>query len=172
MDKKLHPLEMKVWAEITYPFPNFNRHWGLGMDKWFHSTHYNGCNYLFMLGYKLTHVRKRGTRWINSCIQVSQYGIDDDLPFVKIYEKNIIVPHKSSVHVYVTRWLVISWRFFFLITESSRSGICTECRLVQPIYWYLTFDIQKLAYNRMFGYMCFSQMTGFKPFWITVRPLI
>ena len=40
----------KMWDEITYPFPNF---WSLGMDKQFHPTLYNGCNYLFMLGLKL-----------------------------------------------------------------------------------------------------------------------
>ena len=41
----------KVWDEITYPFLNFR--WSLGMDKWFHTTLYNGCNYLSMLGLKL-----------------------------------------------------------------------------------------------------------------------
>ena len=48
----------KVWDEITYPFPNFNR-WSLGMDKWIHPTLDNGCNYLSMLGLKLNHARKR-----------------------------------------------------------------------------------------------------------------
>ena len=38
----------KVWDEITYPFPNFNGY--LRIDKEFHSTLYNGCNYLSMLG--------------------------------------------------------------------------------------------------------------------------
>ena len=46
----------KVWDEITCPFPNFN--WSLGMDKWFHPTLYNGCNYSSMLRWlKLIHVR-------------------------------------------------------------------------------------------------------------------
>ena len=34
----------------------------LEMDKWFHSTLYNGCNYLSVLGIKLIHVSKRGPR--------------------------------------------------------------------------------------------------------------
>ena len=34
--------------------------WSLGMDKSFHPTCYNGCNYLSMLGLKLIHVSKRG----------------------------------------------------------------------------------------------------------------
>ena len=54
----------KMWDEMTYPFPNFNggrfHRWSLGMDKSFHPTHYNGCNYLSMLGLKLIHVSKRG----------------------------------------------------------------------------------------------------------------
>ena len=37
-------------------------HWSLGMDKQFHPTFYNGCNYLSMLGLKLNHVSKRGPR--------------------------------------------------------------------------------------------------------------
>ena len=32
------------------------------MDKWFHPTHFNGCNSLFMLGLKFIHVSKRGHR--------------------------------------------------------------------------------------------------------------
>ena len=48
--------------EIPYPFPNFN---GctvecLGMDKWFHPTHHNGCNQSSILGLKLNHVCKGG----------------------------------------------------------------------------------------------------------------
>ena len=32
------------------------------LDKWFHHTHYNRCNYLSMFGLKLIYVSKRGTR--------------------------------------------------------------------------------------------------------------
>ena len=35
-------------------------HWSLGMDKLFHLTLYNGCNYLSMLGLKLNHTSKMG----------------------------------------------------------------------------------------------------------------
>ena len=48
-----------VWDEITYLFPNFNGcTWSLGMDKKFHPALHNRCNYLSMLGLKLTHVSK------------------------------------------------------------------------------------------------------------------
>ena len=39
----------------------------LGMVKYVHHTLYNGCNYLSMLGLKLSHVCKRGARWITVC---------------------------------------------------------------------------------------------------------
>ena len=32
----------------------------LGMDKEFHATFYNGCNYWYMLGFKLNHIRVKG----------------------------------------------------------------------------------------------------------------
>ena len=53
----------KVWDEITYPFPNFN---GatidvLGMNKLFHPTIYNGCDYISTLGLKLIYVSKGAT---------------------------------------------------------------------------------------------------------------
>ena len=44
-----------MWAEITYPFPNFNGYTGevLEIDKQFHPTLYWVCDYLFTLGLKL-----------------------------------------------------------------------------------------------------------------------
>ena len=42
-----------VWDEITYSFPNFNGA---------HTTLYQECDYLSMLGLKLNHVSKRGHR--------------------------------------------------------------------------------------------------------------
>ena len=44
------------------------QHWSLGMDKLFHPTLYDGCNYLSMLGFKLIHVSKRGPRCSRLCI--------------------------------------------------------------------------------------------------------
>ena len=59
-------IHCKVWDEITYPFLNFNgcNHRSLGMDKLFHLTLYQACNYLSMHGLKLNHVSKRGPRCI------------------------------------------------------------------------------------------------------------
>ena len=43
---------------MTYPFPNFKKHWHLGMDKYFHPTLYWACDYLSMPRFKLNYVRK------------------------------------------------------------------------------------------------------------------
>ena len=43
-----------MWDEIAY----FILEQSLGMDKWFHLTFHNACNYLSMLGLKLIHVNK------------------------------------------------------------------------------------------------------------------
>ena len=45
-----------VWEEIAYPFPNFNG--AAGMDKKFHPRCWV-CDYLFMLGLKLSCINKR-----------------------------------------------------------------------------------------------------------------
>ena len=51
------------WNYLSIPKLQRLHRWSLGMDKSFHPMHYNGCNYLSMLGLKLNHVSKRGPRW-------------------------------------------------------------------------------------------------------------
>ena len=48
------------WNYLSIPKLQRLHRWSLGMDKLFHPIHYNGCNYLSMLGLKLNHVSKRG----------------------------------------------------------------------------------------------------------------
>ena len=50
------------WNYLSIPKLQRLHRWSLGMHKLFHPTHYNGCNYLSMLGLKLIHVSKRGHR--------------------------------------------------------------------------------------------------------------
>ena len=52
----------KVWEENNLSILKLQRlhRWSLGMGKYFHPTHHNGCNYLSILGIKLNRVRKRG----------------------------------------------------------------------------------------------------------------
>ena len=51
------------WNYLSIPKLQRLHRWSLGMDK-FHPIHYNGCNYLSMLGLKLNHVSKSGHRRI------------------------------------------------------------------------------------------------------------
>ena len=48
------------WNYSSIPKLQPLHRWSLEMDKQFHRALYNGCNYLSMLGLKLTHVSKRG----------------------------------------------------------------------------------------------------------------
>ena len=50
------------WNYLSIPKLQRCNRWSLGIDKLFHPIHYNGCNYLSMLGLKLNHVSKRGPR--------------------------------------------------------------------------------------------------------------
>ena len=45
------------------------------MDKLFHPTLYNGCNYIYMLGLKLNHVNKRGPRNHPSLTVICLYAL-------------------------------------------------------------------------------------------------
>ena len=67
-------IHCKVWAEITYQFPNFN---GCTAEvwKWISNfvTLYQACNYLSILGLKLNHVNKRGY-W--SCQVICRHDAD------------------------------------------------------------------------------------------------
>ena len=58
-------IHYQMWDEITNPFPNFN---GATVEVWewisnlFYPIFHWSCHYLCMLGLKLTHVSKRGSR--------------------------------------------------------------------------------------------------------------
>ena len=60
--------------------------WSLGMDAWFHPTHYKRCDYLSMLGLKLIHISK------------SRPWSRDDVIFgpLWIYQLPLESPHKRS----------------------------------------------------------------------------
>ena len=67
-----HHTPSKVWDEITYQFPNFNRCKNTEVWEWtcaFHPALYNTCNHLSILELKLNHVNKGGpstnTPWCN-----------------------------------------------------------------------------------------------------------
>ena len=51
------------WNYLSIPKLQLWNRWSLGMDKWFNLTLYSVCDYLSMLGLKLNHVYKRGSRY-------------------------------------------------------------------------------------------------------------
>ena len=58
-----NPRPSKVWNEITYPFPRLH-HLKFGMNKWFHPTLSNGCNYVSILKLNFIHVKVvKGAPW-------------------------------------------------------------------------------------------------------------
>ena len=62
MDKKSYPLLCVGWNHLSIPKLHRLHRWSLGMDKLFHPTLYQACNYLSELGLKLNHVSKRVPR--------------------------------------------------------------------------------------------------------------
>ena len=50
------------WNYLSIPKLQRLHRWSLGMDKSFHPTHYQACNYLSMLGLKINRVSKRRHR--------------------------------------------------------------------------------------------------------------
>ena len=62
MDKESYPLLCVGWNHLSIPKLHRLHRWSLGMDKLFHPTLYQACNYLSELGLKLNHVSKRVPR--------------------------------------------------------------------------------------------------------------
>ena len=62
------------WNSLSIPKLQRLHRWSLGIDKAFHPTLYNGCNYLFMLGLKVIHISKRWWQDHPACH-------DADLPY-------------------------------------------------------------------------------------------
>ena len=60
------------WNYLSIPKLQRLHRWSLGMDKKFHPMHYNGCDYLSMLGLKLNHVIKRG-HWLS--VKLAMLGL-------------------------------------------------------------------------------------------------
>ena len=63
MDEKPYAQESVEWNYVSIPKLQWWNSWSLEMDKWFHPTDYNECNYSSMLGFKLIHVSKMGPRY-------------------------------------------------------------------------------------------------------------
>ena len=60
MDKLSHAQQGVGWNNLSIPKLQPLHRWSLGMNKEFHPTLYNGCNYLSMLELKFIHITKTG----------------------------------------------------------------------------------------------------------------
>ena len=115
----------KVRDGITYPFPNFNR---VTVEVWeYRPSSYWACDYLSMLGSKLTNVIKRGLV-IDSgnALFLNQYQSftwtnDDISPAVGIKQKR---PHKMSV--------IILWNLSLNISAILRAAATGN---TQQVIW-------------------------------------
>ena len=90
------------------------------MDKWFHSTYNNGCNYISMMGLKLIHVRKGGF-WYSvpspNCIITWQL-------FSKIIQ-HWYQGMNESLHLHGMVWCNYSSKQWHLITHPCPNLICS-----------------------------------------------
>ena len=95
-----------VWDEITYPFLNFNGAI-VEVQEWISTfiPHFSGaCDYLSMLGLKLNHVNKRGSRrslcinkwkvFIHTSYHKARWGGNYDSPDNVIRRQ---IPNKSPM---------------------------------------------------------------------------
>ena len=60
------------WNYLSIPKLQRRNRWSLGMDNEFHTTIYNECNYLFMLGLKLIH----DYQWHHDMTMISIGSVD------------------------------------------------------------------------------------------------
>ena len=94
--------------------------WSLGMDKLFHPTVYNGCNYLSMLGLMLNPVSKSGPQKISHT--ASSPWVSWPVPFWSSIEKKMTYHQTSDIKQTKFRTLDVS----HLILLSS---------CLWPIHW-------------------------------------
>ena len=99
------------WDYLSIPKLQWLCHWKVGMDKWFHLTLYNGCVYLFMMGFKFNHVSKRGPRWtlLYETFKMTWKRFPHSWHFV------------GGIHWSPFRKIISEWNSKFLSILSSRS---------------------------------------------------
>ena len=93
--------------QSTPKLQRWNR-WSLGMDKKFHPTLCNGCNYLSILGVKLNHVcvrgpRGTGWRWRSLFNSARLVYTSDALPYLGISFSAV------HLHLVIKQCIIICW---------------------------------------------------------------
>ena len=94
------------WNYLSIPKLQRCNRWSLGMDKLFHSTLYNGCDYISMLGLKLICLTNYHL-WIEININVS-------FPLNTWCNNNVVTTSKRRHFDVITS----KWRRFDVITTS------------------------------------------------------
>ena len=130
------------WNYLSIPKLQRCNRWSLGMDKLFHPTLYQACNYLSMLGLKLNHVSKRG-HW--SCATSWSFA---RLPYMSL-------PMGQKLFKLVTFWVwtlrnTYFWNIWMDLLHSKFYAIVATCSCAVschlPIY-----DIYGVAHFSPFG---------------------
>ena len=95
------------WSYLFIPKLQRLHFWSLGLDKKFHSTLSNGCNYLSMLRVKLNHVSKRGPWWIYKVISRKETSQSANSTASISYWSAISSNPTSVIHQRLTKWSVM-----------------------------------------------------------------
>ena len=125
------------WNYLSIPKLQRLHRWSLGMDKLFHPTHYNGCNYLSMLGLKLIHVSKRG------------------------YWCHLYLTYIGAAYAHVRSRRIQFSNFTFIIHHFVANAACTQVSAFitrSNITWHCTHNgrisIGVCTHKRLVGELC------------------
>ena len=93
------------WNYLSIPKLQRCNRWSLRMDKQFHPTFYQACNYLSMLGLKLNHVSKRG-HWSAPIPYLNRRYFFIDV--YKTYTTYDFVSKTFKIYVFGDRWIPLT----------------------------------------------------------------
>ena len=136
------------WNYLSIPKLQRCNRWSLGMDRKFHPIHYNGCNYLSMLGLKINHVSKRGHSSFNHCWEIMHTKVCKCVRYmdVCIHQENNITENKppwillQTILFYKTINLSLyNWKYsllVFTLCYHSVIGIISDLELNPTIQFY------------------------------------
>ena len=141
------------WNYLPIPKLQPLHRWSLGMDRLFHPTHYNGCNYLSMLGFKLNHVSKRGPRRMIHGMVNQKYAFFSQVWLYPIHNECYTYSHSQSK---CPLSCITSFYLFIWESEDTRCVFygysCTEhvwvtCSyLIGKVYSSIPFVLLAISY--------------------------
>ena len=146
------------WDYLFIPKLQRCNRWSLGMDTWFHPTLYRACDYLSVLGLKLTHVSKMGY-WLQRATTLCNW--DSFYTNTEQIIKTLISIKSWSSNYITTYWYqaILLWMFLkyqcaifriclFIIPHLwSNIAIPSLMILHKSCYWQPRHAIRKLTRN-------------------------